>query len=336
MKYVYILVSDDGDYYYEQALMSIASLKVKTPDAFISLLIDDITEKTLIDKRRNILEFINELKVIKIESQFNKKARSRWLKTSMRQHIKGDFLYIDCDTIIAENLSELAEMNIKLGGVLDSHCYLDTYFDNAPYMKTNMQALDERLGFVSIFKSRFYCNGGILFCSDSPIVYDFFSEWHRLWLFCFSQGVITDQQSLNQTNYSLGGIITELNGIWNCQILCDGSVAYLHNAKIIHYYAVQKKQKPYLLANETVFQQIKLAGKITTDIKSKLDNPKNLFSPDTRLSLFDKSLDKFTNSATYAAAKHLYNSKLGNFAEKFLDRFRQVIFIPITRKLVKS
>ncbi|GHT86405.1 hypothetical protein FACS1894137_11940 [Spirochaetia bacterium] len=127
MKYVYVLVSDESDYYFEQALMSITSLKMQMPAGFVVLLIDDITEKTLSGKRRDILELVDELKVVEIESKFNKKARSRWLKTTMREHIQGDFLYIDCDTVIAEDLSDIAKLDIELGGVPDSHVAFDKY-----------------------------------------------------------------------------------------------------------------------------------------------------------------------------------------------------------------
>jgi hypothetical protein len=41
----------------------------------------------MIGKRKEILSHVNELKIITIDGHFNKKARSRWLKTSMRQHL---------------------------------------------------------------------------------------------------------------------------------------------------------------------------------------------------------------------------------------------------------
>jgi hypothetical protein len=303
MKYLYVLVSDYTDYYYEQALMSITSLKMKMPDGFVSLLIDDTTEKTLIDQRRNILELVNELKVIPIDTQFNKIQRSRWLKTSMRQHIEGDFLYIDCDTIITDDLAEIEKWDIILGAVVDWHQHLN---QNPPYKKW-IQNMDKKLGFKSSLQLNNYFNGGLLFCKDIAITHDFFSEWHRLWLFCKSKGLVIDQPSLNQANFSFNNIITEIGGIWNCMISYDGAIIHLNNSKIIHYQSSnilsEKKEKLYLMANLAIFHEIKEKGYITQDIQKYLQNPKSSFNDYTRLIM----PDKFIDSLSFIFIKKLFN-----------------------------
>ena len=46
MKYVYVLTSAPEDFYYEQALMSVYSLRKKMPDAKITVLTDDKTKNS--------------------------------------------------------------------------------------------------------------------------------------------------------------------------------------------------------------------------------------------------------------------------------------------------
>ena len=177
IKYLYILASNNTDFFLEQALISITSLKYRMPNAFVSLLIDDRTEKTLTVKRSNILNLINELKVIEIDPKYNKVACSRWLKTSMRQSIKEDFLYIDSDTVICDKLSEIEDNDFNIGAVLDLHTMI-----NQSLGKKHYQRDDKLLGFNSSFLSEKYYNGGIIYCKDTPECHSFFDKWHELWL----------------------------------------------------------------------------------------------------------------------------------------------------------
>jgi lipopolysaccharide biosynthesis glycosyltransferase len=159
MKYLYVLASDDSDYYFEQALLSITSLRMRMSVAFVSLLVDDITEAGLTGKRKEIIELVDELKSIKIDERFDKKARSRWLKTSMREHITGDFLYIDCDTVIAEDLSSIDNIDADIGAVLDGHMTLS---DSAVFRSKFLQDKkneNTKLGFVSVFNSNVFFIG---------------------------------------------------------------------------------------------------------------------------------------------------------------------------------
>jgi hypothetical protein len=302
IKYLYVLVSDDADYYLEQALLSVTSLKMKMPDAFVSLLIDDSTESALTGKRRNILDLTDELKVIEIDRKFNKKARSRWLKTSMRNHIEGDFLFIDCDTVIADDLSDISKLPINLGAVLDKHSLLQNH-----YARKYIQKNDRKLHFSSSYKSDKHFNSGVLFCRDIPLCYDFFSEWHRLWIISVSKHVLIDQPSLNETN-RIYNIIEELDGMWNCQIECGG-IPFLINAKIIHYFATNVVgRKAYLLANASVFRLVKENG-ITEEIKKNLQNVKTTFDINTRL-IADRKMLSVIDSAIFILLMHIIDTKL--------------------------
>ncbi|MDR1216921.1 MAG: hypothetical protein LBK25_09580 [Treponema sp.] len=106
MQYVYVLATDEKDLFLEQALLSITSLRLKIKNADVTVLIDDISANTLINTRAEIYNAA-KITALKLPESLNKEQRSRWLKTSMRRHIKGDFLYIDCDTIIADDLLDI-------------------------------------------------------------------------------------------------------------------------------------------------------------------------------------------------------------------------------------
>lgn len=72
MKFVYVLVSDSSDVYYEQFLVSLISLRHWNPEAKISLVCDDITNESLVGLRARHTELIDETKVIPFDSSFKK------------------------------------------------------------------------------------------------------------------------------------------------------------------------------------------------------------------------------------------------------------------------
>jgi len=333
MKYLFILASDNSDFYLEQALLSITSLRMRMPNAFVSLLVDDATEANLCGKRGEIIKLVNEFKAVKLNKRFNKKARSRWLKTSMRQHIEGNFLYIDNDTIIADDLSTIDSLNVDLGAVLDEHAYLSEFEKYRPARLREIKAMFKRRRFNQPFDFKIYFNGGLFFCRDCKAGHDFFSEWHRLWLHCFEQGELTDQPPLNQANFNLGNPIKELDGFWNCQLPYPGALVYLYDAKIIHYFADQISDKCFLLANNEYFRAIKETGVVNQKITAMLKNPKAQFSPHAHVMLIDTKLRDYYDSAICGASRRIYRSKAGTVLEYILGRVKKHVFTPMRKKI---
>lgn len=292
MKYVYVLTSSLNDTYYEQFFLSVMSLRMHNPDAYIITLLDEKTKAGLTGKRAGYEQIVSEIKVIAVPQEFTQKESSRWIKTSIRQYVSGDFLFIDCDTIITEKLAPSFREDIHLGAVLDTHVPLSNH-----HLQETFQQEDKRLGFCSSLKTDVRYNGGLIFCRDSPGGSAFFEKWHELWLQSRKRGNSQDMPSLNQANYELNNIITELDGEWNCQISHNG-LPYLHNAKIIHYYATSliSFTPPYTLANNEVLSSIKESGIIPFEVMELLKNPKAAFAVKTRITADQSALDVLESS----------------------------------------
>lgn len=308
MKYLYVLVSNESDCYFEQLILSITSLRIKVNNAFVSLLVDNKTATTFKGNREKIYTLIDEYKIVELPDNMSNKERSRWLKTSMRQYIEGDFLFIDCDTVIADDLIDITNLDIEIGAVLAGHWYLETWAKNNKAIYEWRQKDDKKLGFVSSIQSNTHFNSGVLFCRNTKNVYNFFDEWHKLWLICVSKKIYIDQPAFNQANYNYG-IVKELAGIWNYQVLQDGGMPYLANAKIIHYFGSGvefRKKEPYLFANLETFIEIKTKGELSSEIIKKLENPKNLFDDKTRLVI----PTPFMDSVCYRYFNKAFNLKL--------------------------
>ncbi len=279
MRFVYVLTSDETDFYYEECLISILSLLKHNPDAEIILLTDNKTADTLTGFRAEIKKYTAKIIVEDYQDSVSKKIRSRLLKTSMRRLVTGRFLYLDTDTVIAEPLYELENSGISLGMVLDKHVQIsEHYMYMYMYMYHNAQKMGYSIGYQDC-----HFNSGVIWVGEEKCVYDFFELWGLLYQETLSKGIEIDQTSLNEVNARLGGAVSEMDGIWNVQINCG--LKYLYHGKILHYLGYQPvnvqniyfNTLPFLLCEESAFQEMREKEKITENIAGIIDNPKTAF-----------------------------------------------------------
>lgn len=249
MTFVYVLVSNEKDTYYEQTIISITSLLQHNKDAKVVLLVDQGTAATFTGKRTQHQKQNLQVVTVQVPEQYNNRDRSRFLKTSMYNYIDEDFLFIDGDTIICDELKcdELtctkkncdaatktdSNAEISIGMVLDRHLKISegSYKD---FYEERAKPLHWSSGFQDL-----HFNSGVIFVKKCPEAKNFFDQWHKLWKETLEKlSVVYDQTALNEVNNRLGGVITEIDGTWNCQATRRSAfVKYLSNAKIMHYYA---------------------------------------------------------------------------------------------------
>ena len=171
MKLLYVLVSQKTDCYYEQALLSVMSAKYQMPDISITLLMDDKTHRSLEKERIDILKYVDDIKVIEFEASVNSMVRSRSLKTLMREHVSGDFLYVDVDTLWVGTIDE-KDFNSDIMGVPDGNVDFASFIWKGHHLE-----LSKKLNFK--IDLDYFINGGVLFLKDSPIAHEFMSEWNQ-------------------------------------------------------------------------------------------------------------------------------------------------------------
>jgi hypothetical protein len=244
-----------------------------------------MTKETLTGKRSGYEKYISNVITAETPADMTQVEVSRWLKTSMRRLINGDFLFIDCDTIVTDDLSSITEKGIIFGACLDKHSLIDKHGK-----KNNIVETDKRLGFTSYLSGKHF-NSGVIFCADTPEVRKTFDRWHELWLFSRSKNIQRDQPSFNMAIYENQSIFTELDGTWNCQIAYNG-LPYLSNSKIIHYFATDMifNSSPFLPASDKILKSIKETGAIPDETLELLKNPKAAFSPESRIIAGDDML----------------------------------------------
>lgn len=321
-KIVYVLVSSSQDIYLEQAYISMFSIKYYMPDAHIVLLTDKQTESTFTNIRKNELKYADEIISIHIPNTYTAQQRSRILKTSARKHIKGDFLFIDTDTIIVKPLDEIDSIEADIAACWDSH---------APFKENPYRSMCVEHGHMlkwPIEQETTYFNSGVIYVKDNEITHKFYELWHKNWIDGCNHKVYMDQPAFAKTNYILGHPIKTLDDIWNCEL--KHGIRYLKDAKIVHYLCtnISKKndRQVFLLNEREIFQEIlKNNGEIPSIIKEVIIDPFKGIAPITHL-FAGNDLSFFQSNyftLIYKIRNSLFEKCINNLIEvyKFIKRY---------------
>ena len=235
-KLVYVLTCAPEATYIEQALISIWSARYHNPDAHIVLLVDDKTNELLVGKRAEVLEYVTEKVVVHFEDDnVTMMYRSRWIKTQVRQLVKGDLLFIDCDTIVTQSLSEIDEYDYDVAMVLDEHLQVNEYNDD---LKRYLQSNSLKLGY-DVLKEKEYFNSGVIYSKDSNKANNLWILWHKYWCNGQGNGVSIDQPALGLANLQSNHVIQQLPHTWNTLVYMNP--IFISKGKILHFWNFRNK-----------------------------------------------------------------------------------------------
>lgn len=251
-KIVYVLVSSPKDIYLEQAYISMYSVKYYMPDAHITLLTDKQTEASFTNVRKKELKYTDEIISINIDNKYSAQQRSRILKTSVRKYVKGDFLFIDTDTIIVKPLYDIDSIEADIAACWDTHAP----FSLNPY-RTMCLDHGKKLKWP-IEKEKTYFNSGVIYVKDSKLAHEFYDLWNKTLFEGYKEKVFMDQPSFAKTNYMLNHSIKTLPDIWNCEL--KHGIRFLKDAFIVHYLCTNvpknNDHQVFLLNEKQIFLDI--------------------------------------------------------------------------------
>lgn len=313
MKFVYVLVSSEEDFYVEEALLSMYTLKRHNPDAEIILITDNQTFDSLSGERGRIKGLVDEFITIDTPDNLSLMQTSRFIKTSIREHVKGSFLYIDNDTIITASLNGLENLDCDLGAVYNQHKdWADHRFH--PMMLEYKRATGNNPEEKNKFSA--YYNGGIIFSRDTPKAREFFKTWHNLWLkSSLEYGFHKDQPAMWHANYLCGNIITPIDGTFNFQAIYPvNSFKYLRGCKIFHYFSSAPIGK-YIMFRKPEFMLYLREHGIDKEVGKSIDN---------FMSEYIDSLEILADDQVI-----VYNSPMAVFGRKLSERF------PASNRIIK-
>ena len=104
----YVLVDREKLEYYHEMIISICSLRRRNFRGDVYVLLDQETKDILeARKMEEYSQFDIKFCVVDVSASLPQKMRSRYIKTSMRKCINGDFLFEDTDTINSEKVEKI-------------------------------------------------------------------------------------------------------------------------------------------------------------------------------------------------------------------------------------
>lgn len=257
---VYALISSPKDVYLEEMWASIYSLRQYDPDREVRVVCDEPTANYV----RNfpaLCSLITEIVTVPVPNEFSAKLRSREIKTTIRRYIKGNYLYIDTDTIICTPLDNVDGLECSVAAVKEFNM---TLREN-PYAILVIRNAKSIFG-TDISLDETFFNSGVMYVADDERAHHLYEEWHKNWQYsALEKGNSQDQPALLNTNHNMGSIIEELPGVFNCQPCM--SVRHLHEARIVHYlhtyFPKDLSFSPFM--DKTVYKQIKADGGISPE-----------------------------------------------------------------------
>lgn len=254
--------------------MSAYSLRLFHPEAKVSLVIDNETN----DYIRNFPEFCNlftKIIVVEVPKEYNRKEKSRELKTKSRLYVDGSMLFLDNDTVICKPLDEIDNLACDMAAVPETHlplCQMPFSPLNSVKKAFELDASD----------SEFYFNSGVIYAADNERTRSFFKKWNENWTYsCFKKGVSQDEPAFLKTNRDFGNIIQELSGVYNAQV--QMSLKYFADAAIIHWWHMNfiddQSYSPYF--SKEIYRKVHQEGTISVEIGAMIRNVKQSFASPT-------------------------------------------------------
>jgi hypothetical protein len=207
----FVLTSDGRDVHADMTQIAAQFARRTNRGISISVLCDEESRQCLDRQRHPLLNHIDRL--IPVWSPPGPAAfRNRYVKTQMRRHLQGPFLYLDGDTLVLDRLDEIFSCRAACAGVANHNGPT-----NPCQIFKDEEAVFHQLGWP--IPHNYYINGGVLFLGDDKESYSFCETWHSKWLMASKRtGTHFDQPSLNSAVNESAPNFLLLNHRYNAQV----------------------------------------------------------------------------------------------------------------------
>jgi hypothetical protein len=223
----FVVTANDLGLYADMAAVAALSVRRLHPQARIILVTDEATARAIDHRNHALANIVTEI-IVQSTGTDVPSVSSRYLRTILRQLIKGDYLYLDSDTVAVRPLDRGWRRAADLAMARDRNQWGIT-----PLALPGIEKLRAKLGWE--FRMDRYLNAGVMFVRDTPAAHAFYAEWHRRWKQALSLGIWQDQFSLNSASTT---------GIATIAILPDRDNWVTHStamlrgrARIFHFFA---------------------------------------------------------------------------------------------------
>ena len=226
MKIVYVITSAGRDVYTAMTRVSAASLRMTNPGAQIVVACDTETDRAVRAAKDPLLGEVDEWRVFD-PPRGNAAFRNRFLKTSLRERVSGEYLFLDSDTIVRDDLTPVFQMPGDLAAA-PNHSRENI---SGQIWEGDLATLAEMQWAIA---PNLYVNGGVMRVSDSDGAHRFYRLWHENWQASYRQlHKPNDQPALNAAIHESRIECARLPVRFNSQI--GANPVTMRDAAIWHY-----------------------------------------------------------------------------------------------------
>lgn len=278
---LYVLTSSENDLYLEELWVSLFSLHHFNKEVAVKVLSDESTAKR-IKANPELFAMIDDLYPVEVPEEYPAKERSRFIKTNIRNLIKGDFLFIDTDTVICAPLDEVDNLPVEnIGMVPELH---GPFKNHLTYDYT--VADTKRIFDTDTSDSPYWFNSGCMLVRDNTFTHEFFRKWQENWKYsAFKKKNSSDQRALLKTDHDYGYIIECMPDVYNAQIAM--SIKWFYEAKIVHFWHFRKSFTPNMdfspFFSHQIYKELKTKGTIDANLAHTILHCKGEFRNDSMI-----------------------------------------------------
>lgn len=276
-KYVYVVCATDDDYFAEIAAVSIASLRLVSSHARITVLTDRKTSTGKSPGVAAIRNAVDDFSVVECPGETSIE-RSRFLKTGMRDLVSGQFLYLDSDTIMMKSPDTIWSIDCDIAASPNLGV------NGKPYLCSD-ESPETCATLGWILGSRRYLNAGVIFFADTEAARMVGEHYRSSWQeFRRVIGKPSDQLAFNHAVDLAEPRLVILPCAFNAQITMNAMA--LRGAVIVHFFTGNFENSLETVAHSAAKRLKRDATMDTSAIRSAMDSG----NPWTRVDTYRKAV----------------------------------------------
>jgi|GEM_PF-3310533 len=173
LQIAYVLCTETSDGFHVLAA-SAALTRTTVPNCTMVCVIDRKTHKLAKSAGIRLRAWMDKVVVVKTPHR-TPLFKSRYLKTTLRSHLTGDFLYLDIDAVIVDP-QVLTRLDCDCLAASQNRDHVDRV---GCFPEHIGRRIYQPMGWNYPFLP--YANAGVMFCRDNPQCHAIYSRWHELW-----------------------------------------------------------------------------------------------------------------------------------------------------------
>jgi hypothetical protein len=235
----YVVVTTGWDHHTQMAWLSASSVRRQEPSARITVLLEGLSPGAVEAATTRLGEVVDEVRVL--SSPVAKPVdKSRYLKILAPEHLSGDFLYLDSDTLAVAPFADVTQTPGEVAAVTDFNSPIECH-----WFPPDMRESFEALGWT--YPLPYYLNAGVIWFRDRDRVRQFCRDWLHRWGQLPHLPHVGDQASFNSALFAADLPHAVLPTAFNAMVVKRNY--RFRSAKILHFFGSAIEQQGTLMAH---------------------------------------------------------------------------------------